>query len=108
MRARKHYRDMHEQESTKAGTRRYEGEARRLQSVRRIRGMTQVEFAAWLDYPYKSYHANETGNRQVALDLAKRIRDKTGFTLDWLYTGDESMLRADLSAELASFQASGT
>lgn len=84
--------------------RRYAEEAARLVAARNVRGMSQIDFAAWLDVPYKTYHANETGNRHVSLEIAKRIRERMGFSLDWIYTGDESMLRADLSKALSDIR----
>lgn len=84
--------------------RRYFDEANRLREIREARGKSGSDFADLLGWQYKTYMANESGNKHVDIELAKAVRRVTGYPIDWIYMGDEGVLRADLLDELRNLR----
>ena len=59
-------------------------------------GMKAVQIAASVDCKPNRWSQYETGERPLTLEIANRLVDEYGVTLDWLYRGDRAALRGDL------------
>ena len=76
--------------------------ARRLRRTRLALGYeSQAGFARVIDTKVSRYNQYETGERLITLDVALRITERFGVTLDWIYRGDASGLprRIDVAGE---------
>jgi DNA-binding XRE family transcriptional regulator len=71
--------------------------AERLRKIREALGMNQAEFARRAGMSRNAYNAYEKARERPALDQALRLCDTYKLTLDWIYRGDDSGLRADLA-----------
>ena len=69
----------------------------RLRLTREAMGLSQAKFALRAGVSPIAYDQYERGKMQPAIDQAIKIRDAHGLTLDWIYLGDGSGLKAGLS-----------
>ena len=74
--------------------------AKRLVALRTALGHNQSAFAALVEISQPAMNNYETGLRRPELDVAVKILQRTGVTLDWLYLGNRSGLPAHLLAKL--------
>jgi transcriptional regulator with XRE-family HTH domain len=74
--------------------------AKRLVALRTSLGLNQVAFAALVEISQPAMNNYERGIRRPDLDVAVRIHQRTGITLDWLYLGNRSGLPGHLLAKL--------
>lgn len=74
--------------------------ARRLVALRTALGHNQSAFAALVGVSQPAMNNYEKGLRRPELDVAVKILQRTGVTLDWLYLGSRSGLPAHLLATL--------
>jgi transcriptional regulator with XRE-family HTH domain len=82
-----------------------EGYCRRIRMLRRLRGMNQTQFAAFIGVPYKKWHHYERGypvSRETAFVLHEKIE---GFSTDWLWFGDLRAIAPGTLAQLQAFEA---
>lgn len=61
---------------------------RRLIAFRESLPMSQVKFAHELKVAKNTLNGYETGARPLPSEKAKRIRERFGLSLDWLFSGD--------------------
>jgi transcriptional regulator with XRE-family HTH domain len=69
----------------------------RLRISREALGLNQAEFARCAGLSRNAYSAYERGRERPSLDNAIRLKDAHSLTLDWIYDGDSSGLRAKLA-----------
>ena len=75
--------------------------AARLRATRLALGYkTQAQFAETAGVLPTAYSPVEKGVRLMSLQIALSLYDTYGITLDWLYRGDRSGLRASLRDEI--------
>lgn len=75
--------------------------AERLRVTRAALGYkTQASFAETAGILRTGYSPVENGTRLLSLQMALLLYDEFGITLDWLYRGDRSGLRASLRDEI--------
>lgn len=74
--------------------------AKRIVALREALGHNQSAFAALVGISQPAMNNYERGLRRPDLDVAVRIHQRTGVTLDWLYMGSRSGLPAHLLALL--------
>lgn len=67
--------------------------------------MSQSAFAAYVAVSQPAMNNYERGLRRPELDVATRIVQKTGVTLDWIYLGERAGLPARLLAALPDLSA---
>jgi len=79
--------------------------ARRIIALREALGHNQSAFAALVGISQPAMNNYEKGLRRPDLDVAVRIHQRTGVTLDWLYLGNRSGLPAHLLARLPDISA---
>lgn len=72
--------------------------ARRLVTLRETLGHNQSSFANLIEVTQPAINNYEAGFRRPSIEVAVKIRIKTGVTLDWLYLGE----REGLSGRLLS------
>ncbi|MBB3996900.1 helix-turn-helix transcriptional regulator [Aureimonas pseudogalii] len=72
----------------------------RLIQTRAALGMSQADFARFLDFSTAALSNYETGLRRPNLDQAFVIVRRTGVTLDWIYFGDRSGLPLRLAEKI--------
>ncbi|MFB0516084.1 MAG: helix-turn-helix domain-containing protein [Candidatus Neomarinimicrobiota bacterium] len=75
----------------------------RLKEIRKLRGLSQAEFAKTLGVPLRSYQAYEVGEHPFSEDLLKRLAG-IGISVQWLLTGDGDM-NAPIREEVAQLEA---
>jgi transcriptional regulator with XRE-family HTH domain len=46
------------------------------------------------------YNPFEKGRRRITIDVATKIRDRYGISLDWIYCADQRVLPSDLYQKL--------
>lgn len=82
-------------------------EARRLRLLRVAEGFENAAaWAAYLGWPPTALSNFENGSRRVPRDKALQIRERVaGFSVDWLWTGDESGMSVDLRRRLREAEA---
>lgn len=66
--------------------------ARRIVALREALGHNQSAFANLVDITQPAMNNYEAGIRRPSLDVAIKIRLRTGVTLDWLYLGQREGL----------------
>lgn len=66
--------------------------ARRIEALRTALDMNGSQFAAAIGVTQPALSNYEAALRRPDLDVAIKIRARTGVTLDWLYLGDRSGL----------------
>jgi transcriptional regulator with XRE-family HTH domain len=71
--------------------------AARLQLTRDALGKKQGEFAEAAGIKKNTYNQYETAKNLISLDEAHKLCDAHNLTLDWIYRGDQSNLRAVLA-----------
>ena len=74
--------------------------ARRIVALRTVLKLNQSAFAALVEVSQPAMNNYESGLRRPDLDVAVRILQRTGVTLDWLYLGNRSGLPGHLLAQL--------
>lgn len=74
--------------------------AKRLIALRTVLGLNQSAFAALVEVSQPAMNNYEKGLRRPELDIAVRILQRTGVTLDWLYLGNRSGLPGHLLAQI--------
>jgi hypothetical protein len=73
---------------------------KRLELLETITGLQGQELAEQFATTKQKWSHYKVGRVELPIPLARAIRDKYGCTLDWLFIGDESNLRADFEAKL--------
>ena len=63
-------------------------------------GFKAVQIATSVDCAPNRWSQYETGERTLTLEIANRLVDEYGVTLDWLYRGDRPTLRGELREKL--------
>lgn len=78
--------------------------ARRLKTLRALKGLSGPKFAEWLDIEYPRWNNFERGYplpTSIALELCRRV---PGLTLDWIYRGRPEGLTLDLADRLGELE----
>lgn len=65
---------------------------RRITALREVLQLNKTAFANLIETTQPAVSQYESGTRRPDLDVAQRIRMRTGVTLDWIYEGDRSGL----------------
>ena len=91
-------------DSTLLPARRTPAIGERLCLAREALGLSQVMFALRAGMSPSAYNQYERGKRRLAIDGALKIHDAHGLTLDWIYLGDSSGLKADLTAAIGQIR----
>ncbi|GGG23889.1 helix-turn-helix domain-containing protein [Paenibacillus abyssi] len=82
----------------------------RVKELREIKNLTQLEFAESIDVSSNTISRIERGEMSLSSDLALKIADTYGISLDWLfYRGNEQLspkLRANLEEAFKCIQES--
>ena len=78
---------------------------RRLLKTREALGLSQAEFCRQIGVQRNLYNPFEKGRRRITIDVATKIRDRYGISLDWIYLADQRALPSDLYQKLASIAA---
>jgi ribosome-binding protein aMBF1 (putative translation factor) len=78
---------------------------RRLLKTREALGLSQAEFCRRIGVQRNLYNPFEKGRRRITIDVATKIRDRYGISLDWIYCADQRALPSDLYQKLASIAA---
>ncbi|MFW2541510.1 helix-turn-helix domain-containing protein [Primorskyibacter sp. 2E107] len=74
----------------------------RLIALRTHHGMTRGDFAASVDIDATSYGRIEKGEKALKADMAYRIAERWGVSMDFLYRGRLTELPASLADSLIS------
>lgn len=77
---------------------------KRVRLLRKLHGMTQVEWSEFTGIPYKRWHHYERGypvSRESLFILRIAVK---GFSADWLYWGDPSGLSKGTLSHLRRLQ----
>lgn len=74
--------------------------ARRLIALRESMGYSQSGFAKLLDITPSQMNNYEQAVRTISLPIARRVRLKTGATLDWIYDGERAGMPFNLLSKL--------
>lgn len=69
----------------------------RLRLTREALGLSQAQFARKAEVSSSAYNQYERGRMRPAIDQAIKIRDAHKLTLDWIFLGDNSGLKASLA-----------
>jgi transcriptional regulator with XRE-family HTH domain len=75
---------------------------RRLLRTREALGLSQAEFCRQIGVERNLYNPFEKGRRRITIDVAMKIRDRYGITLDWTYAGDPHALPSALYHKLVA------
>jgi len=75
---------------------------RRLLRTRQALKLSQAEFCRQIGVERNLYNPFEKGRRRITIDVAMKIRDRYGVTLDWIYAGDPHALPSDLYHQLVA------
>jgi transcriptional regulator with XRE-family HTH domain len=75
---------------------------RRLLRTRQALKLSQAEFCRQIDVERNLYNPFEKGRRRITIDVAMKIRDRYGVTLDWIYAGDPHALPSGLYHQLVA------
>lgn len=70
----------------------FEAIGKRLELTRQVFGYQQNEFCQKAGIAENTYNQYEKGQRRPSVDMALRLVDAFGITLDWIYRGDPSGL----------------
>jgi DNA-binding XRE family transcriptional regulator len=73
---------------------------RRLLRTREALELSQAEFCRQIGVERNLYNPFEKGRRRITIDVAMKIRDRYGITLDWIYAGDPHALPSHLYRKL--------
>ena len=76
--------------------------ARRLTETREILGLSQAELCREIKIAPNRWSAyeNDTKKRKITLQVAIKLCDRYGITLDWIYRGDPSALPSHIRAKI--------
>lgn len=77
-----------------------ESVGRRLRTLREYRKKTRAEFAASVSIDATSYGRIEKGEKPLKADMAYRIAERWGVSMDFLYRGRLTELPASLADNL--------
>ena len=80
---------------------------RRLQALREHRGKTRADFAASVGIDATSYGRIEKGLKPLKAEMAYRISERGGVTMDFLYRGRLTELPEALANKLIHARTSG-
>ena len=75
---------------------------RRLLRTREALELSQAEFCRQIGVERNLYNPFEKGRRRITIDVAMKIRDRYGITLDWIYAGDPHALPSGLYHKLVA------
>ena len=78
---------------------------RRLLRTREALELSQAEFCRQIGVERNLYNPFEKGRRRITIDVAMKIRNRYGITLDWIYAGDPHALPSDLYHKLVALAA---
>ena len=76
--------------------------AKRLVTTRRALGLKQSDFCQQIGVEKNVYNPFEKGRRRITVDVAIKIYERFGVSLDWIYCGDTSHLSVELYNKLAA------
>ena len=65
---------------------------RRLLRTRQALKLSQAEFCRQIGVERNLYNPFEKGRRRITVDVAMKIRDRYGVTLDWIYASYRRIL----------------
>lgn len=74
----------------------------RLEALRNHHGMTKAEFAASVQIDATSYGRIEKGLKPLKADMAFRVAERWGVSMDFLYRGRLTELPSSLADSLMS------
>jgi len=74
----------------------------RLLRTREALELSQAEFCRQIGVERNLYNPFEKGRRRITIDVAMKIRDRYGITLDWIYAGDPHALPSGLYHKLVA------
>lgn len=75
--------------------------AGRLIAIRRAMGVDKAqEFADLCQIPRTRYYQLEDGSYRVGHEYVEKIKFATGYSMDWIYTGDTATLSSAKLSEL--------
>lgn len=83
-----------------AMARRYEAIGKRLAKLREALGITQAELCRQIKCATNRWNQYEKGDRQITVEVANRLADEYGASLDWIYRDERRTLTQDLYAKL--------
>jgi DNA-binding XRE family transcriptional regulator len=75
---------------------------RRLLRTREALELSQAEFCRQIGVERNLYNPFEKGRRRITIDVAMKISNRYGITLDWIYAGDPHALPSDLYHKLVA------
>ena len=75
---------------------------RRLLRTREALELSQAEFCRQIGVERNLYNPFEKGRRRITIDVAMKIRDRYGITLDWIYAGEPYALPSALYHKLVA------
>lgn len=64
--------------------------AARLALLRRALGLSQAELCRQIGVATNRWNQYETGERRITLQVAAKLKDFYGASLDWIYVGDSA------------------
>lgn len=79
---------------------RYAEMATRLRKIRFTLGLNRRKFADQIDVNPESYYKQERGHVPVQQDTILKVRAATGYTADYIMTGEEQTLQLRLIQRL--------
>jgi hypothetical protein len=72
----------------------------RLLTLRAWRDLSQKDFCAEIDVGTNHYSPFENAKRRIPLEIATKLVERYGVTLDWIYLGDLRGMTGQMQAEL--------
>jgi hypothetical protein len=77
----------------------------RLEQTREALGLSAAQLCRRIDCAQNRWSQYESGERPITLDIAERLCNEFGLTLDWIYRGDRSGLPQRLIEKLPPAEA---
>lgn len=74
--------------------------AERLQSLRKVMGLTQVAMCELAGCSTQEWNNWEKARKRIGVDNAIRVSTATGVSLDWIYLGDVRGLPYELATKI--------
>lgn len=74
--------------------------ASRLVRTRRALGFSQTMFCTEIGVEKNVYNPFEKGHRRITVDVALKIHERFGISLDWIYCGEAARLPVELYHKL--------
>ena len=65
---------------------------RRLALTREALGLTAAQLCKRIDCKANRWSQYESGERRITLEIADRLCDEFGLTMDWIYRGNRAIL----------------